>query len=75
MLRAQLALIRGAAALRSREANAADFASMITGNFTVSGVFAQAGPVVGALAVLVIGLSVGPRYGLKVLRWIKGAIG
>jgi hypothetical protein len=54
---------------------ATTWADLVTQNFTVSNVLGGAAPVVGALAVLVLGLSIGPRYGMKVLGWIKSRIG
>jgi hypothetical protein len=54
---------------------ATSWADLITSNFTVANILGGAGPVVGALAVLVLGLTIGPKYGLKVVRWIRKSVG
>ena len=47
---------------------------LIASQFDVTHVLAVAGPIFGAVAVIALGLSIGPKYGLKLLGWVRRII-
>ncbi len=66
-----LAVALGFRAVQKRAANATSVGSLITTNFTTADVLTNGGPVLAALAAIVMVLFIGPKYGLTLLKWIR----